>query len=151
MINNPAPVIASTFSGMWVTNLQVIFPTSAKKGILQANLLPYDGTHLLAAGGKRAFVNDIVAARSTDSVLDGVLTSLVAEVQRQSSKTSAPQIIQVNAQDPTGKVSAQVIFEGHSVYRIADCYALCATDEIFAGVFLSMMGEVARLAGLTIS
>ena len=136
---------------MWVTSVQVIFPDGENKGILQASLLPYDGAHLLALGGKRVSINDIADARSRDTVLDGVLTALVAEVQRQAGQDAAPAIIQVLAHDPSKPVQARVIFLDRPPYTIPDCFALCVADSVFAGVFTTTMGEIARLAGLTIS
>ena len=153
MINNPTPITTGIFSGMWITSLQIIFPEGGKKGILQATFLPYDGVHLLATGGKKVFLNDLTTVRSNNTVLDSMLTALVVEVNRQASNTLVPRIIQVNAPNPTSvKVApAQIIFEDQSVYRIDDCFALCATDATFAGIFSNTMGEIATLAGLTIT
>lgn len=152
MIQNPAPQSATTFNGMWVTNLGIFLPTEEKpKGFIGGNFLPYDGTHLLATGGKRLFVGDLAQKRTTDQQIDAMLTSLVAEVQRQAGKTVAVKFIQTTAPDPAKPVTAQIAFEDGTFHRIADCFALCASDQVFAGVFMGAMAEIARQAGLTVA
>lgn len=135
MIQNPTPITTSTFSGMWINQL-AIFPETGK---VSANFVPYDGTHLLATGNNRIF----------KSAPTGSLTNVVTKLQSLANKTIQPKLVQVSAPDPSKPVTAQVIFTDNSVYRIADCYALCATDSAFATVFQQTMGTVATLAGYT--
>lgn len=152
MIQNPTPITANTFSGMWITNLGVFLPTTEKpKGFIGGNLLPFDGQHLLSTGGQRLFVGDIATARTTDSNLNAMLIELTTEVKRQAGKTVEPKFVAVNAPDPSKKVSAQIQFTDESFYRIPDCFTLCETDSTFAAVFQNVMAQVARLAGLTVA
>jgi hypothetical protein len=151
MITNPTPITPQTFAGMWITNLGIFLPTVEKpKGFIGGNLLPYDGTHLLATGGRRLFVGDLAAKRTQDAQLDSMLTALEVEVQRQAGKTVAVKFISTTAPDPAKPVVAQVAFADGSFHRIPDCFALCGTDQTFAGVFLSAMAEIARQAGLSV-
>ncbi len=136
LIQNPTPITANTFNGMWINQLQIFLP----QGNIQASFLPYDGTHLLATGGKRIM----------QKASNGSLDALIAEVKSLSGKTSEPTLIQVFATDPSKPVTAQVIFTDKSIYRIPDCYALAATDSVFAGVFNNTIGLVVGLAGYTI-
>lgn len=152
MIQNPTPIQAATFAGMWITNLGIFLPTTEKpKGFIGGNFLPYDGQHLLATGGKRLFVGDLSTKRTTDTQLDAVLTALETECKRQANKNVAVKFIQTIAPDPTKPVIAQVFFIGGTNYRIADCFALAATDTTFANVFLTAMAEMARQAGLVVA
>jgi hypothetical protein len=146
-ILNPTPVTPQTFSGMWVQHLNIVLPTEEKpKGIIQAHLLPYDGTNLLALGGKRVMKSLPSEEAETAQMLDG----LKAEVARLSGNTSAPLQIMVSAQDPTKPVRATVRFADRKMHNIADCFALAAEDSVFAGVLGSTLAEIARLAGLEI-
>jgi hypothetical protein len=149
-IINPNPVTAGTFGGMWIRNLQVILPGDGKPGMLQANLLPYDGQHLLATGEKRVFVTNLAARRSTDAPLDAMLTALVTEVKRQAKTESEPKMVNVMAMEPSKPVVAMVMFAEGKPYRVDDCFALADTDHQFGQVFNQVMGEVARQAGLTV-
>jgi hypothetical protein len=146
-ILNPTPVAAQTFSGMWVQNLNIILPTEDKpKGTIQAQLLPYDGTNLLALGGKRVMKPLPSAESATTQMLD----NLKAEVARLSGNTSAPHHIMVSAQDPTKPVRASVRFVDKKMHNIADCFALATKDKVFATVFNATLVEIARLADLKI-
>lgn len=152
MIQNPTPITAATFSGMWTNALTIFLPsTEQPKGLITANLQPFDGTHLLATGGKSLKLTDLSTKRTTDTALDGMLTAIVAEVQRQAKKTAAVRTVTVRAPDPTKPVSTVAIFEDNTIHRIQDCFALEGTDTVFAGVFNSTLGEIARLAGLTVA
>jgi hypothetical protein len=146
-ILNPTPVTPSTFAGMWVQHLAIVLPTDEKpKGVINANLLPYDGSNLLVLGGKRA----VAPLPTQDASTNAMLTSLKAELARLSGNTTDPLTITVSAQDPSKPVRASIRFADKKVHNIADCFALAATDQSFAGVFVSAMGEIARLAGLEI-
>ena len=146
-ILNPTPITPQVFSGMWIQNLNMFLPTEARpKGFIQARLLPYDGSTLLALGGK-----DVRTALPNNSEQTAaVLTSLIAEVKRQANKTAEPISITVMAQDPSKPVRAHVRFADNKHHVIADCFALAGTDSVFAGVFNSAMAEIARLAGLSV-
>jgi hypothetical protein len=148
MIANPTPIQAATFNGMWITMLQIIFPTVDKpRGIIQGRLLPYDGTTLLALGGKEA----MRSIPSQDAQTTAMLTALETEVKRLANTTAAVRSIQVFANDPSKPVFAQFTFVGvKQPHRIVDCFALAATDAMFAGVLNATMAEVARIAGLKI-
>ena len=140
-IVNPTPVTPSVFGGMWITSLAVF-----ADGKVSAQLLPFDGSHLLATGG--IGVNGKQLSAPT-------LAALITEAKRQAATTVAPKMIQVMAQDPTKPVTAQILFADTDPktkpHRIADCYALAGTDTQFATVFGTVLAEVAGLAGLTVS
>lgn len=132
---------------MWVQHLNIVLPTEDKpKGVIQAQLLPYDGTNLLALGGKRVLKSLPSAESATTQMLD----NLKAEVARLSGNTSAPLQIMVSAQDPTKPVRATVRFANRKMHNIEDCFALAATDSKFAGVLNATLSEIARIAGLQI-
>jgi hypothetical protein len=150
-IINPTPIVAGTFGGMWIRNISVMLPTETHQGILSAELLPYDGAHLLATGSKRVAVNDLKTKRTTDAQLDAMLTAIVAEVKRQKNTTAEPRIISVQAPDPSKPVVATVQFVDKTNHIVRDCFALCGTDATFAQVFQSVMGGVAQLAGLSVA
>lgn len=78
-------------------------------------------------------------------------TTLNTELQRISTKTEAPKLIQVFAPDPASPVTAQIIFPTEGIHRIPDCYALAGADAAFAVMFSAVMAEVAALAGLSIA
>ena len=133
-IQNPTPITANTFNGMWISQLQIFLP----QGNVQANFLPYDGTHLLATGGKN--FRQIAPA--------GSFTALIAEVKTLANKTVEPNLIQVFAPDPSKPVSAQFVFSDKTNFRINDIYALAATDAAFANVLSNTVTLVSGLAGL---
>ena len=149
-IINPTPIVAGTFGGMWIRNISVMLPVANHQGILSAELLPYDGTHLLATGGKRVALNDLKTKRTTDAQLDALLTAIVAEVKRQKNTTVEPRIVSVQAPDPTKPVVATVQFMDKTSHVVRDCFTLCGTDATFAQVFQSVLGGVAQLAGLNV-
>jgi len=165
MIINPSPITAGTFNGFWVSNVTYLAPlpgTSVQRqnGFFAANLLPYDGTHLLATDIKQVVINNVLAKRAADSVFASMLDNLANECKRQANNTSSVERITVSALNPAKKnaagapiVSAFVQFDSsnNSTHQIKDCYALAGTDSTFAGVFNAAMGEIARLAGLTIA
>lgn len=152
MIANPTPIIAATFNGMWITNLGICLAVdNISKGYIQAKFAPYDGTHILATEGRRLNMVDVPAARASDPVLDSTLTALVAELHRLSNKTADAQFLAVDAQKPGVPVHAVCKFADGTYYSIKDCYALAASDSVFAEVFQATMAEIARQAGLTVS
>jgi hypothetical protein len=152
MIENPKPITPQTFAGMWITNLGIFLPTEEKpKGFIGGNFSPYDGTHLLATGGKRLFVGDLAMKRTTDAQLDSMLTATVAEVQRQAGKTADVKFITTNAPDPAKPIVAQAHFVDGTFHTIPDCLTLAGTDSVFGGVFQSAMNEIARQAGLSVA
>jgi len=151
MIINSTPITTGTFSGMWVTNLVVVFPSAERpKGMIDGTLLPYDGTNLLATSGAKVSISDLTAARATDPVLSGVVMNLASECKRQAVKTSSPILLSVSAATPASPVTAMLGFADGTSHVIPDCFALCGTDQVFAGVFMAVMGEIARQAGLEI-
>jgi len=88
---------------------------------------------------------------SQDSQTTAMLASLKAEAKRLANTTAPVRSIQVFAGDPAKPVSAQFVFVGvKAPHRIADCFALAATDATFAGVLNATMAEVARIAGLQV-
>jgi hypothetical protein len=136
---------------MWIRNISVMLPTETHQGVLSAELLPYDGTHLLATGGKRVALNDLKTKRTTDAQLNALLTALVAEVKRQKNTTAEPRIISVYAPDPSKPVVATVQFVDKTSHVVRDCFALCGTDATFAQVFQSVLGGIAGQAGLSVA
>ena len=135
---------------MWVNQLQIILPHDGKPGILQGNLLPYDGQHLLATGGKRVVQANLIQARQNSPALDGMIVMAIAEVKRQAAKDVEPSIISVFAPDPAKPVTAQILFSDNTSHRIPDCFALAGTDPTFANVLGTVLATVAVLAGLQI-
>lgn len=156
MIVNPTPITPATMSGMWVANVRIQLPASGDprpriaSGSFSARLLPYDGTHLLATGGKNVVIENLTSKRASDSTFDAVIASIIAEIERQAGKTGLTTLT-VIAPDPARPVIAIGDFPDRSRHMIADCYALAATDEVFAGVFQSAMAEIARQAGLSVA
>ena len=150
MIVNPTPITAGTFGGFWIRNISVMLPTETHQGILSAELLPYDGEHLLATGAKRVALNDLKTKRTTDAQLNAMLTALVDEVKRQKNTTAEPRIVSVQAPDPSKPVVASVQFTDKTAHVIRDCFVLASTDLTFAGALQQVLGEVARQAGLTV-
>ena len=152
MIANPTPVTAAPFNGMWITNLGIFLPTEAKpKGFIAGNLLPYDGTHLLANTGTRLYVGDLATKCTTDAPLAAMLGALEVELQRLAATTAAVEYLSVMAPRPARPVLVSAKFTGGKFHQIRDCYALAATDSVFAGVFQSVMAEIAHQAGLTVT
>ena len=146
MIANPTPVTAATFDGMWITSLNIVFPNANRpNGSLQGRLLPFDGQHLLATGGRN--VRQALPADALTATLD----TLKAECKRQASKTADPLFVTVMASDPANPVVANIVFDDRSSHVIRDCFALAATDAVFGGVLQAVMAKVADLAGLTIT
>ena len=147
MITNPTPVTAATFNGMWITNLTIMLPTAERaKGVLTANLLPFDGAHLLATGGKA--IQPPIKLPTADAATNTMLAALATEANRQAGNATpaALKVVQVSAPDPAKPVTAQITFVGSKPHVIKDCYALAGTDAKFAAVLNSVMVEVATLA-----
>ena len=151
MIVNPTPVTTNTFDGMWVRNIGLMLPVDGHQGVLSAELLPYDGVHLLATNGKRVSINNLVDKRKTDANLDAMLTAIVAEVKRQKNTAVEPRIVSVQAQDPTKPVVASVQFVDKTSHVVKDCFTLAGTDQTFGAVLQQVMSEIARKAGLKVA
>jgi hypothetical protein len=83
-------------------------------------------------------------------MLDGIVTSIVTELERQSGKSGVT-AVSVMAVDPARPVIAVTEFADHTRHTIPDCYGLAATDSVFSAVFVAAMTELARQAGLTVS
>ena len=156
-INNPTPITPLPMTGMWASNFRLQLPNLSMPmssylyhGQFFATLNPYDGTHLLRTGTKVVQITDLISKRQTDPIFDSVITSVVLEIERQANKTDLSSIT-VMAYDPEYPVRIIAEFSNRAKYNILDCYKLCATDSVFAGVFQSALEEVARQAGLTIS
>lgn len=158
MIINPNPTTPGTFNGMWIANFRVTFPDPVfsnpifpqSMGAAYANLLPYDGTHLLATGNKPVVIRDLQTERAQDAEFDAMLNSLEAECKRQAGKTAMIKSVQVMAPDPAKPVTAQIVFVDGTTHRIPDCFALSASDTIFGAMFTAAMEEIARLAGFVV-
>ena len=152
MINNPTPITAQPFNGMWITHVGIFFPTTKNpKGLITGEVAPYDGTHLLRTGSKKFNVTNLPVKLTTDTQLNTVLNLLKAEVQQKANKTAAVTYVTVNALDPAKAVLAQAGFVDGTSYIIKDCFTLAGTDAVFANVFTTVMGEIAIQAGLTVS
>ena len=150
MIANPSPTTPAPFVGMWVTKLTVILPTAERpRGLIDGDLLPYNGAQLLSTGGAKVNIPDLASQRATDPALSGVLLALTDECKRQANKAASLTAIVVAAPDPALLVTATLVFADRTTHIIPDCFALCAADPVFAGTFLAAMGEVARQAGLS--
>ena len=159
MIINPTPQTPGVFNNMWVANMILQqpdpdFPAPLFQqgyGRLNATLLPYDGTHLLATGRKVVFISKLTDKMTEDTVFAGVITALLAEAQRQAKVTTAVKSVSLSAPDPTKPVVVSAKFVDGTTYAIPDCWALAGTDSVFAGVFNNTEVEIARLAGLTVA
>lgn len=156
MIINPTPITPATMTGMWVANVRINLPLSSSpypqvaSGSFISRLLPYDGEHLLATGGKNIVVENLTAKRAIDSTFDRVIASIIAEIERQAGKVGLSTVTVV-APDPDRPVIAIGDFPDRTRHLIADCYTLAATDATFARIFQSAMAEIARQAGLTVA
>lgn len=152
LIPNPTPQTVGAFLHMWVTNLQLkqpdpTLPANQSRGSFFASLLPYDGANLLHAP-ITVTIPALSVRMTTDTVFAGVVTSLLAEAQRQAGSTLDVKSLIITAPKPP-QVHATVQFVDNTTFTISDCFALCKTDTIFAEVFESALVEVARQAGLT--
>ena len=132
----------------------LLITSAGKPSILQAQLQPYDGVHLLANAGKRVAIANIAA--KNDTVLNTAIANLKAEVARLSGNVAEPTVVRVMAPDPTKPIVVQVLWANaaaptKSSYLVGDAYALAATDSQFATTFTAVMVEIARQAGLTLS
>ena len=146
MIPNPTPITAATFAGLWIQSLQIMLPSDTQpRGLLRARLLPYDGAaNLLAVGAK-----DVMRPLpSTEAPLTAMLATIITEVQRLAVTEREVRAIHVHAPDPAKPVSCTILFAEGSPHRVANCFALAATDATFAAVLAGTMNEIARLAGL---
>lgn len=121
---------------MWIQHSQFISPS----GLVQASLLPYDGTHLLATGRKIVNKKD-----------EALVASVVAEAKRLSGKETDVKLVRVMAPEPSKPVMLHVLFADNSTHIEKDCYAKAATDAVFASAFSATMAAIASLAGLTVS
>ena len=152
LIVNPNPIVKPMFTGMWISNLQIVFPGLASpNGLLNAKLLPYDGTYLLATGGKDVRYNNLRAKMQLDPLLKFAVDNLKAEITRLSGSESSVKLVNVFAADPTKPVVATMLFDTGPAYTVHNCFARTETDPIFANVFFSMLGEIARQAGLNLA
>jgi hypothetical protein len=152
MIQNPTPITASTFSGMWVTNFSAFFPVENRpNGLLIAGFSPFDGAHLLATGGQRLFINNLVTARAGDATFNTQMSALTVECKRLAGTDQDVEFVSVRALDPSKPITAATKFVDGSFHNIRDCMTLAGTDATFAAAFNSIMGELARKQGLSIS
>jgi hypothetical protein len=156
MITNPTPITPGTFGGMWISKVELAMPDLRfpagfleRRGKLLATLLPYDGVHLLATGGKSLQVHDLAAGSAADARIAGLVGALCGEAGRQSGKTGVTGIA-VHAPDPSKPVRVVCRF-GHETFIVPDGFGLCAEDPQFASVFTTVMGTVAVLAGLEVT
>ena len=107
--------------------------------------MPYDGTYLLYLPKPVSF-QSLAAKMVNDATFAGVINALVAESQRQAAVSTAVKQITMVAKPPTAQATIQ--FVDNTQFTISDCFALCNTDPTFAGVFGSVLTELARQAGL---
>jgi hypothetical protein len=145
-ILNPDPKQLGTTSAMWVTSFLLRLDAG---NLFTASLLPYDGAHLAALGGKRV-VKRVSEIRQNPQV-DSIIGTLVSELQRIAGTPQPIASLSVAASDPSNPVVATIRFAGSiRPFTIPNCFALCASDPQFANVFGSVMGLIATLAGLEI-
>lgn len=147
-IVNPTPVSAATFGKMWIAGVFLAQPINGAQGSLFATLLPYDGTHLLATGGKRVAIPSL---KAPSPAVASLISSLTTELARQSKNTATLSKLYVTAPDPAHPVSIRAEFADHTNYTIKDAFTLAGTDSIFAGVFTTALGTLATMAGLTVT
>ena len=146
MIPNPNPIIASEFNKMWIQSLHILFPLEEnQKGIIRAKFLPYDGgTNILA--GRNIDISHLLPSNNEE--LNDVLNSIIIEIHRQASTNRRVRSININAPDPTKRVTAQIIFTEGLAHNIRDVFALTQTDITFAYVFDNTLNVIASLADL---
>ena len=162
---NDNTITAQPFNKLWLTKLDLKFPTSGNNGFLSASFSAYDGTHLLS-GTVQPLVLD-----NLNDLGDGfasMLSALRTEIDRQSGNyltkleavrsfasaqgielDTAPLMLTVLAANPP-TVRAVISMVFGPALRIDDCYAFAATDPVFAQVFGATLSEIARQAGLTV-
>jgi len=145
MIPNPNPVSAAPFAGMWVTSCILVFPTP---GRLLYAMKPYNGSDLLAAGGIERSIELAARISVQDQTLDATLAGLELELHRVSEKDTPLLALEVIAPYPDKPVVAIARFADGSSFTIDDCFARAGEDPTFAAVFMGVMGELARQAGL---
>jgi hypothetical protein len=142
MILNPTPITLPEFSGIWIKSV------TASPNMLIAEFAQWTGGHFLATGNPprlmRLCSDPLVGPQVTDLV-----ASLYEEMDRQSGLVNAT-MLRVVALDPSQPVSAIAFYPEKNHHKISDCFALCATDTIFADIFSSAMSTIANLAGLDI-
>lgn len=148
-IINPSPVQSSTFSGMWVRDLTILFPVSGSKGALSASLLPYDGTNLLATGG--VCVREMDLVKSVDPKISALLETLILELNRLLGKEAEWRMLRVVASSPALPVVVVAAAPGGVNVRVPDAFEKASEDPMFASAFQTAMGIVALLAGLSIN
>lgn len=136
MIYNPNPITAGTFNGYWIRSANFV----SDKSFVQASLLPYDGTHLLATGGKIVNKQDA-----------GLVASVAAEAKRLAGKDIAVKLVNVLAQDPAKPVVLNVVFADGTRHTEKDCFAKAREDEAFASAFSAALAGIAALAGLEVA
>ena len=151
-ILNPTPINPTSFNNMFVANMLLTLPTDISNGQMFATILPYNGEHLLATGGKRLTILNLKDSMEKDASLATMVTNIVAEAKRQANSTSTVSRISVYAPDPTIPVRVVVQFEDTpKPFMINDCFTLASTDAQFGTIFLSAMAEVATRAGLSVN
>lgn len=152
MITNPQPSTA-TFSGMWIPNVQIVMPSSTKKGILTARLLPWDaqGGGVMLNGGRNIQIMDLAATVANDAEVASVITTIQTTLARLSENKSGVQTLNVFAPDPAKPILCSVTFVSGTPYRINDCSTLMKTDSDFAQTFGHTMAKIAALAGCPIT
>ena len=141
MIINPTPITCDTMDRMWITSFR-LFPDT-----MLADLLPYDGQRLLAVGGKTLRLMRLDEARAADEELDACVTAVLSEVARQAGNTSTCKCLSMTAPNPGAPAVAIALFETGLPLRVLDCWALAASDPVFAGVWQRTMATIARLSG----
>jgi hypothetical protein len=142
------PVSVNVFDKMWISKAMFHF---VRNGYIAATFNPYDGKNILSNKAVTKFISNFSEVGAQDPDFETMMTALVAECKRQANKQLDISVIVVSAPNPSAKINATIVFNktegGVEEYRIKDCYALVASDPIFAGVFQNTMIQLAKQAG----
>ena len=162
---NDLTITAQPFNKLWLTKLDLKFPTGRDNGFLSAWFSAYDGIHLLSNTvrplvldnlkdlGDEEFAAMLNALRTEiDRLSGGQLTKLEAVRTFASAQgielDTAPLMLTVIAVNPPS-VRAVVTMVFGLALHIDDCFALAAVDPTFAQVLGGTLTEIARQAGLS--
>lgn len=137
VITNPAPVAVSGVMGQLYLTQMTMTPT-----MINATLIPYNGTTALAAPLTR-----VNAVLSKDASAQGIVALAFAEVRAQailskvlpSGATNEVILLSCSGPDPAKGTPMVVLFKSSNnhpiIFRVADIYAVAATNQSFAAKF----------------
>jgi hypothetical protein len=145
-IVNPNPV-AGTFDKLWLTQADI----HVAADYIQAVFVPYDGTDIIGSRPRTFNLEKLAAKQTGDAQLKAVMALLKSSVAEYAGNTSGIAFVSVRAPQPNLPVRVLVQFNDGKMWEETDAFKRCATDQQFAAVFLSVMGELARQAGYQVT